>query len=79
MPHALKSRRLVQRFLRWLFGAPFEQLPPEFGDPVPPEVRIFEAEAEEGLRHEQASLPPPSRRQETPSKAIRTKKFSDRR
>lgn len=42
---------VVQRFVRWLFGAPFRELPPEFGDPVPPELRAFEAEAEEIQRH----------------------------
>jgi hypothetical protein len=34
--------RLARRF----FGAPFRDLPAEFGDPVPPELRVFEAEAE---------------------------------
>jgi hypothetical protein len=37
----------IQRFLRWLFGAPFEDLPPEFGDLVPPDLRAFQARAEE--------------------------------
>jgi hypothetical protein len=35
-------RRLARRF----FGVPFRDLPMEFGEPVPPELRIFEAEAE---------------------------------
>jgi hypothetical protein len=37
----------VQRFLRWLFGTPFEDMGEPFGDPVPPEIRKFEAESEE--------------------------------
>ena len=41
-----KLLKPVQSFIRWLFGAPFRELPPEFGDPVPPELRAFEAEAE---------------------------------
>lgn len=48
---------IVQRFVRWLFGAPFQELPPEFGDPVPPELRAFEAEAEETQRHPFGKVP----------------------
>ena len=46
-----KLSEWIQCFLRWLFGAPFEELPPEFGDPVPPELRVFQAEAEEVEHH----------------------------
>ena len=49
----------VQRFARWLFGAPFEELPPGFGDPAPPELRVFEAEAEEILHHPVGKVSPP--------------------
>jgi hypothetical protein len=48
--------RIFQRFIRWLFGAPFEELPSEFGDPVPPELRQFEAETEEVQHHPQGSV-----------------------
>lgn len=41
----------IQRFVRWFFGAPFQELPPEFGDPVLPKLRVFEAEAEEAQHH----------------------------
>ncbi|MCD6290131.1 MAG: hypothetical protein J7M34_06465 [Anaerolineae bacterium] len=41
----------MRRFIHWLFGTPFEELPPEFGDPVPPELQVFEAEAEEARHH----------------------------
>lgn len=37
----------IRTFLR----APFEKLPPQYGDPVPPELRVFEAEADEAQRH----------------------------
>jgi hypothetical protein len=30
---------------RRFFSAPFGNLPSEYGDPVPPEIRMFEAEA----------------------------------
>jgi hypothetical protein len=50
----------VQRFLRWLFGAPFQGLPSEFGDPVPPELRVFEATAEEAQHRAQGSVLPPA-------------------
>jgi hypothetical protein len=49
----------VRRFLRWLFGSPFKELPPEFGDTVPPELRVFEAEAEEVQHHTQEWEPSP--------------------
>ncbi len=42
--------RLVRRFARWLFGAPFEELPPAFGEPMP-EIRVFEEEMEEAQHH----------------------------
>ena len=41
----------LKRFLAWLFGAPFQELPPEFGDPVPSELRVFEHQAEEAQHH----------------------------
>ena len=40
-----------KRFLAWLFGAPFQDLPPEFGDTVPTELRVFEYQAEEAQHH----------------------------
>ena len=41
----------IQKFLRNLLSAPFRELPPEFGDTVPPELRVFEEEAEERQHH----------------------------
>ena len=40
-----KILKLGERLARWFFGAPFEELPPEFGDPVPPDLRRFEDQA----------------------------------
>jgi hypothetical protein len=47
--------RVVGRFLR----APFENLPREYGDVVPPDLRRFEAEtgASEREREEDAAVP----------------------
>jgi hypothetical protein len=52
-----KKSNLVQRFVQWLFGSPFRELPSEFGNPVPPELRAFEAEAEEIQRHPFGKVP----------------------
>jgi hypothetical protein len=38
---------IMQRFLRWVFGAPFEDMGAPFGDQVSPEMHKFEAEVEE--------------------------------
>jgi hypothetical protein len=39
--------RWVWHSIRWFFSAPFQDLPPAFGDTVPPELRAFEAEVNE--------------------------------
>lgn len=46
-----KRQGNLRRFTRWLFGALFSELPPEFGDTVPPDLRVFEAQAEEIQHH----------------------------
>jgi hypothetical protein len=51
---------LVNRFVRWLFGAPFQNLPPEFGDTVPPELRVFEEEAAQAQHTERREPAGPS-------------------
>jgi hypothetical protein len=43
----------IRRFLR----VPFEQIPPAFGDTVPPELRVFEAEADEMEHHPVGEVP----------------------
>jgi hypothetical protein len=50
----------IQRLARWFFGAPFRQLPPEFGETTPPELLAFEANAEAGQRYPQGSVQPSS-------------------
>ena len=39
-----------RRFIRWLFGGPFQQLPPQFGSTVPPDLQRFEETAEDADR-----------------------------
>jgi len=51
MSRMSEKRGWLERCLRWLFGAPFQELPPEFGDPVPSELRVFEYQAEEAQHH----------------------------
>ncbi|MBN1221111.1 MAG: hypothetical protein JXM69_19470 [Anaerolineae bacterium] len=53
-----KLSRSIQKFFRRLLSAPFQELPPEFGDPVPSELRVFEAEAEERQHHPQGKVSP---------------------
>ena len=55
-----KLLKLMQRVARWFFGAPFRQLPPEFGDAVPPDLQAFEANAEEAQLHPRGSVQPSS-------------------
>ena len=50
----------IQRVARWFFEAPFRQLPPEFGETIPPDLQAFEANAEEAQRHPQGSVQPSS-------------------
>jgi len=66
-----KKSGWIQRFLRWLFGSPFEELPPAFGDPVPPELRVFEAEAEEAQRRARGKVPPPASPRHKQTKPVR--------
>ena len=44
MTHSTIQR--AKRFARRFFSAPFEHLPPEYGNQVPPDLRVFEAKAE---------------------------------
>ncbi len=55
-----KLLKLMQSMVRWFFGAPFRQLPPEFGDAVPPDLQAFEANAEEAQLHPRGSVQPSS-------------------
>ncbi len=51
-----KILKLGKRLVRWFFGAPFQELPPEFGDPVPPDLRRFEEQAAEVQHHPQGRV-----------------------
>jgi hypothetical protein len=46
----------IQRFLRWLFGSPFENISDVIGDPVPPELRAFEARVDAMQHHPEAKV-----------------------
>ena len=54
----LKNRNALRSYLRWVwhsilwfFRAPFQGLPPAFGDTVPPDLRAFEAKVDEIQHH----------------------------
>jgi hypothetical protein len=68
----------IQRFLHWLFGAPFQELPPEFGDPVPPELRAFEVKAEEAQHHARGDIPSLSSVHHKPTKPAHEDEFLQR-
>jgi len=57
----------LRRFLR----APFEEIPPAFGDTVPPELRAFEAQADEIEHHPVGKVSSPHSRGHKPSKRTR--------
>ncbi len=46
----------VQRFLRWMIGSPFQSMSDAFGHSVPPELRVFEARAEEMAHHSNGTV-----------------------
>ena len=73
-----KLLRSTKKFFRKLLSAPFQELPPEFGDTVPPELRAFEAEAEERQHHplNNTSLRPSHGHYQT--KAIKSDEHLDR-
>lgn len=49
MLHTVAS--YLRRFFRWLFGSPFRRLPAPFGNTVPAELQVFEAQADEAAHH----------------------------
>jgi hypothetical protein len=55
-----KGLRLAKRAASWLFGAPFEELPPAFGDTVPPELRTYEAKVDEMEHHPVGTVSSPT-------------------
>ncbi len=51
MMQSHKQSGSVERFVRWFAGSPFEHLPPSYGDTVPSDLRVFEANmAEEAYK-----------------------------
>lgn len=48
----------MQSLARWFFGSPFRQLPPEFGETTPPDLRAFEVAAEEAQHHARGNVQP---------------------
>ena len=70
--------RSIQKFLRNVLSAPFQDLPPEFGDTVPPELRAFEAEAEERQHHPQAKVSSRRSGRHYRTKAVKTDEQLDR-
>ena len=68
------SRKLidaVKRLLRFLPSSPFENLPTEFGDPVPSDLREFENKAEEAQHHPEGSVLEHDRSRGEPTSTIR--------
>jgi hypothetical protein len=56
--------------MRWFFGAPFKELPPEFGDAVPSDLRVFEATTEEAQYHVVDRIPPRARIDDVQTKGV---------
>lgn len=54
-------RRWPSRFVRWLCGSPFRQLPAAYGSPVPTDLQIFQAEAEQAKRTGLGTVATPER------------------
>ena len=42
-----RKQNPISRFMRWLFGSPFRRLPAAYGNPVPSDLQVFEAQADE--------------------------------
>jgi len=73
-----KTLKLVERLVRWFFGAPFRELPPEFGDPVPPDLRRFEEQAAAVQHHPQGSVRVSSSGRKTQTKPAQVDEFLER-
>jgi hypothetical protein len=60
--------RSIWHFVEWLFSAPFRDLPRAFGDTVAPELRVFEAKADEIQHHAVGKVSTPKSRTSRRSK-----------
>jgi hypothetical protein len=72
MNHTRTTRKPVKsgwlrHFKHWLSHPTSEVLPPIFGDAVPPDLRVFEAQVDEA-RHEVQEVPAPPAIHGGPSK-----------
>lgn len=67
----------VKSFVRWLFGAPFKALPSPFGDTVPSDLRVFEAQQESVQHHEQPA-PGVAEQRHSQSKPARRREYLER-
>ena len=66
------SKSWPNRFARWLFGSPFQELPRPFGDPVPADLQAFEARSSEATRQGIGGVAEPA---PTPHKKSRPKRL----
>lgn len=57
-PHKPVRSGWLRHFRHWLSHPTSEVLPPIFGDAVPPDLKVFQAQAE-GARHEIQEVPAP--------------------
>lgn len=57
MPKRFRGLRWLHHAMRWLFGTPFQELPPAFGDTLPPELHAYEAEVDEMEHHPVGDVP----------------------
>jgi len=75
MTKILKS---AERLVRWFFGAPFQELPSEFGDPVPPDLRRFEEQAAAVQHHPRSRVRVSSSKRKTQTKSVQADEFLER-
>jgi hypothetical protein len=73
--HKHKEAGWLQRVKRWLSHPTSEVLPPIFGDAVPPDMKVFQAEVDEA-RHEIQEAPAPPTVHGGRSKPARRRKSS---
>ncbi|MEJ2211622.1 MAG: hypothetical protein P8129_21660 [Anaerolineae bacterium] len=70
-----EKRSWLQSVREWLAHPTAEALPPIFGDAVPPDLKVFEAQVDEA-RHEVQEVPAPPAVHDGRSKQARRKKSS---
>jgi hypothetical protein len=64
MVHVRRFFHRIGRFFARELSAPFEDLPTAYGDPRPPELRVFEAEMAEQQHQPVAKSPVPQAQRE---------------